>query len=388
MNTPPWFVPRPAPYSEPAPNRAEVVVIGAGPTGLSAARVLADAGTDVVVLEARPDVGQGFSSRIPGLVGLGTAEHAHRLALALGMPDTAELFAFTRANLALARDWLLAPVTGGLCAAAMPGEEKDIESSRAVLTELGVATQDWTSEQACERLGACHLGPSRFTPEEALVDPTLAVHRLAKLASDAGAHIHTDHRVLQVDETSELIVLTVQGTVKAEAVIWACGATSHALQPAFAKLVWPVRIQSVATAPGDGSRGPPGRGQHGHLIWRTAPDGARVLAGCRWATPHLEVGETHEDVLNPRVDDRLRAVLARTWPGSVATRSWAGIAAFTCDGLPLLGPLPGQPRQMACLGFGGSDWSFALRGGQAVAQGLLMGKIDGLPDRFSLSRFT
>jgi glycine/D-amino acid oxidase-like deaminating enzyme len=91
--------------------------------------------------------------------------------------------------------------------------------------------------------------------------------------------------------------------------------------------------------------------------------------------------------LSPAVDEKLHTMLGRLWPGIVATRSWAGIAAFTCDGLPLVGPLPGHPRQVACVGYGGADWSFALRAGQAVADGLLTGETQGLPARFSPARF-
>ncbi len=388
MTAPPWFTERASPHAVPPPDRVEVAVIGGGPSGLSAARCLAEGGARVCVLEARADVGRGFAARVPGHVALGNVEHPHRLAAGVGVDDAAALWAFTRQNRDLAVSWLKADETGGLFVAAMPGEEEDVARGTALLESLAVPVHALEAHQVALETGAHHLGPGRRLPDEAwLADPAASCRALAGLAQDAGATVHTDHRVLGVDEGDDLVVRWRGGSLTAEVVVWAAGAACQQLHADFAEIVWPVRLQSVASVPLTSLPDPPARAQHGHLTWARGPLGERVLSGCRWATPHLEVGETDEDTLSPAVDDRLTAMLARLWPGLEPASRWAGIAAFTCDGLPLLGPLPGRPRQVACAGYGGADWSFALRAGQAVAQGLLTG-VTGVPDRFSLARFT
>jgi glycine/D-amino acid oxidase-like deaminating enzyme len=57
----------PAPFSRPLPGRTDVLVIGAGYTGLSAARETAKAGRSTLVVDAG-EVGAGCSSRNGGQV--------------------------------------------------------------------------------------------------------------------------------------------------------------------------------------------------------------------------------------------------------------------------------------------------------------------------------
>lgn len=49
---------------------------------------------------------------------------------------------------------------------------------------------------------------------------------------------------------------------------------------------------------------------------------------------------------------------------------WAVLFTTTCDGLPLLGPLPGEPRVQLCTGFGSSAWSRGWQAGRVMAEAM------------------
>ena len=99
-----------------------------------------------------------------------------------------------------------------------------------------------------------------------------------------------------------------------------------------------------------------------------------MATGCRWATAHMEVGETDETVQVDLIEQKLlQAIQGLT--GSSTTfevlQRWSGIMALTCDGLPLVGPVPGGSRRAVCAGFNGQELGFALQAARAVSTGLL-----------------
>jgi len=105
----------------------------------------------------------------------------------------------------------------------------------------------------------------------------------------------------------------------------------------------------------------------------------------------MEVGETDDSQINPIVDTRLKGFLHQHWPDLKAipiTHQWTGIMTFSCDGLPIIGPLPGRPRIIACGGFGAYSPSLSLRAAQAVVDGVTTGESSGVPTCFGTQRFS
>src|SRR5271167_695156 len=82
------------------PERVEVAIIGAGFTGLSAARTLAARGAKVAVLESHT-IGWGASSRNGGMVLTGLKLSAETLAARYGMEATKRMYAASLASIDL-----------------------------------------------------------------------------------------------------------------------------------------------------------------------------------------------------------------------------------------------------------------------------------------------
>src|ERR1700731_4184055 len=90
-------IPRTAP-SRPLPENADVAVIGAGFTGLSAARTLARGGANAAVLEAET-IGWGASSRNGGMVLTGLKLGVNKLISLYGRERTQRMYAASLATI-------------------------------------------------------------------------------------------------------------------------------------------------------------------------------------------------------------------------------------------------------------------------------------------------
>ncbi|MEZ4316870.1 MAG: FAD-dependent oxidoreductase [Myxococcota bacterium] len=357
---------------EAVPESCEVAIVGASLAGVALALYLARAGVDVVLLEARRTVGNSVSGLGTGPVEHGVVEQPHRTIRALG-ERVADLHAFTARNRELLADEGLFERCGVVWVATQDGERAEIAESVAALAGCGIPGEAWSPEQVAAWAGR-PLGPALFLPDDGRLDPGPALHTLLGRAREAGARV-----VLGVPCTvrdGEPLVVEARGTpLTAEVVVFTAGIGCAGLDARLGASLTPVRDQALLTAP---TEVPPalgfGRAGQGWTTWRPHPSGGLVVSGARWATPHMELGESDPTVVEPRIQARLEGFLRDSLrcEAPIVDR-WAWVFASTRDGLPLLGPLPGQPRRIACVGFGANPASFALAAARSVADGLLDG---------------
>jgi glycine/D-amino acid oxidase-like deaminating enzyme len=363
---------------------ADVLIVGASLAGLRLAARLARDGARVVLLDAAADPGAPGPGD-PGLAPLGLVEHPHRLVASVGTDTARALLQFTATGLAaLADAGALAP-TGTLCVALAPGEEPDIDADLATLDTLGFPATALPAADAAAATSTTGLGRAWSLAAGGWADAATLHATLLRAALDAGATIRGATTVHATATGSTTVRAdTSAGPVHADALVLACGWPAAAFDPFLGDKLWPVRAQALPlTGPA------PDRAfttQHGWIALRPTATGA-ILTGCRWATPHLEAGETTPEP-SPAVDERLRAFAARYLPGLQPTAgAWATIQTHTCDNLPLVGPLPGRARTLVCTGWNGRPLPFALAAADALADGLLTGRAPGLPACLSPTRF-
>lgn len=237
--------------------RADVCIVGAGFTGLSAALHLAERGHDVVVLEAHR-AGFGASGRNGGQLGSGQRVGQAELTRLLGAEAADRLWALGQDAKALVKDLT---ARHGIDCHLKPGvahmaysdaERRELhEEAETLQHRYGYAEIEALDAEAGHALcpspryrggtldmGAGHLHPLAFALG------------LARAAEAAGARIHETTRVAEIDDSGARPVLrTEEGRVEAEHVILACNGYLGGLNRQVAARVMPINNFVAATEP-------------------------------------------------------------------------------------------------------------------------------------------
>lgn len=348
------------------PARADLLVIGAGYTGLSAAITATDAGREVVVLDAgRP--GEGASTRNGGMMGAHPREPFEAVAARFGEAvardvyrEAVPAFDFTR-DLILREDIACDLQRTGRIQLAWTRD--DFEAQRRLVARA-TSVSDIRME-IVERadLGAeirteSYFGGIRF-PDHAALHPRRFHDGLLSAALRRGVAVVPDCPVTAITRVGGgFAATTPAGVVKADRVILATNGYTTGDLRWFRRRVFPLPSFLIATEPLDRAlidQLAPGRRmmvetRARHSYYRVSPDGSRILFGGRAAmvpmTPEAAAA-------------RLRDTMTGIWPelaGVKLTHSWSGFTGFAFTHLPHVGVRDGV---IYAMGYSGSGVALA-----------------------------
>ena len=128
--------------------------------------------------------------------------------------------------------------------------------------------------------------------------------------------------------------------------------------------------------------------QYGYIHWRDEGE-LRLLSGCRWATPHLEQGETDDSIIVPEIEKALIRTAKQCFLEKEIQieHRWSMIERKSCDGLPLVGAVPGRDHVVACTAFQGRLLGLGFAAAESISELVLNGTTSALPSNFSTRRF-
>jgi gamma-glutamylputrescine oxidase len=361
---------------------ADVCVVGAGYTGLSAALHLAEAGLDVVVLEAQR-VGWGASGRNGGQLGSGQRRDQEWLEARFGPGPARLLWELAEEAKALvkeliARHAIACDLKPGVLHAAHRASEVPHDHAAA---EKLARDYGYTEVEPLDRAGimarlateAYHGGV--LDRGAAHLHPLAYALGLARAAAGAGARIHEGSRVEAIAGTE---ARTAAGRVRARHVVVAGNGYLGGLVPAVAARVMPINNFMVATAP------------LGEARARALIRHDEAVADSRFVVNYFRLsrdrrllfggGESYGYRFPADIAGVVRPRMLGVFPqlGDVAIDyAWGGTLAITVDRMPAFQRL--GPGLYAAGGYSGHGLAIATLAGKLMAEA-----VQGTAERFDV----
>ncbi len=235
---------------------ADVCIVGGGYTGLSAALHLAEAGRSVVLLEAHR-VGFGASGRNGGQLGSGQRQEQDTLESMFGMGEAQKLWQLGEDSKDLVKDLVakhkidchLKP--GVAWTGSSDSEVRHLhEYAEHLHKHYGYDQLEVLDQDACHAIcpspdykgGVLDMGAGHLHPLNLAIG-------LAEAAAAAGASLHDESEVLDIEEGAKVKVKTECGTVTADHLILACNGYLGGLNKQVAARVMPINNFVAATEP-------------------------------------------------------------------------------------------------------------------------------------------
>jgi glycine/D-amino acid oxidase-like deaminating enzyme len=365
------------------PENVDVAVIGAGFTGLSAARALARRGARVVVLEAA-SIGWGASSRNGGMVLTGMKLGVEVLAKRYGMEATRRMYAASLASIdcveQLVRDENIEcnfSRCGHLEVACKQSHfDAYARSVELISREFNHQLRIIPKRDLNSEIGSEIYFGGMVDEVSAGLNPARYVAGLGSAAKRAGACVFEYTRVDAIERRSTqgksgFQIKTSRGELFAENVFVATSGYTGAATPALRKKIIPIGSFIIATEPLEDSLArelsPRNRmifdSKHYLHYYRLTPDNRMLFGGRAAFFP-----ETSETI--SRSAGILHRDLLRVYPQLRQTKIeyvWGGTLDFTFDIMPHAGKMDGI---YYAIGYAGHGVAMATYLGKAIAESM------------------
>ncbi|WP_455481006.1 NAD(P)/FAD-dependent oxidoreductase [Bartonella sp. B12(2025)] len=357
--------------------QCDVVIIGGGFTGLSAAYHLANAGVSVVLLEASR-FGDGASGRNGGQLGTGQRQWVETLEKKYGFERSKALFDLAEEAKRDILSWCAMP---DCQCDFMEGQLSVIHKRREVVFYqrhieamqrygyYGLTFMD--RDETAKRLGSSFYYGGIYDADTGHINPLKLIVWLAKKAKNAGAKLYEMTQVTAVDSNgSHRIVITERGNITAEHVLLATNAYKLGLQRFVEKNIFSIRSYIGATEPLSKDspilRGGESVDDSRFMVryFRKSIDNRLLFGGV----------ESYDNQHPANLDERIRRQITEIYPHLQSinlTHRWGATVAITVERMPYVRQLFSSITY--CGGYSGHGVMLAPFMGKLYAE-WLMGK--------------
>lgn len=363
---------------------ADVCVIGAGYTGLSAALELANAGYKVVILEAE-QVGYGASGRNGGQICTGFSSGQQKIENQLGKDDARKCFALAEESKALLLERIKQHKIecdlnwGYMHCIPKPHQFDDLKAWRDEYEELGVSGLSLLNKAELEqRLGTRTYHGALRESEAGHFHPLNYCLGLARAAIKAGTIIYDSSRVMEVNTGTNPWARTAQGMVKAKFMVIAGNAYLGRTVKKLSGRVMPVASYIIATEPLGENRA------------RSLIANNEAVANTNFIVDYFRRSKDHRMLFGgrasystfeaPNLDDYMRPRMTNVFPQLRDVKidyAWGGYIAITSNRIPDCGRL--SPTVYYAHGYSGQGVALTGLYGKLMAEA-----IRGTAERFDL----